>query len=82
MNERAIDCWTWTHIVTGYLAARMGMSMTTYMALSVAYEVVEQKWETGGSKFFGSKQPESKANVAVDLISGGLGHLVGQRTLR
>lgn len=81
-NETALDTWTLAHVATGVTAARVGLPFLPYMVLSVLFEVWEHKMEyPNGSKLFGTKRPESKINVAADVVLGAAGYLVAQRAL-
>jgi hypothetical protein len=77
-NVSAVDGWTWTHLATGFVSAKIGISLPWYVGLSIAYELIEHSMEfPGGSEFFGTKRPESKVNALVDVCVGALGYKLG-----
>lgn len=71
----AVDEWTPVHAATGAAAAGVGLSFPLAITLAVLYEGVEYLHESPrGSKLFGSKRPESGANIAVDLAAFVVGY--------
>lgn len=80
MNQAPIDRWTTAHVVTGLGAGAVGLSFPWAMGLAAAYEVVEYAHEwPKGSVLFGSKRPESIANVATDLAVFAAGWWIGRK---
>ncbi len=78
-NVSAVDAWTFSHVAVGYVAAKLDISLKTYLGLAVVYELVEYSMETPhGSKFFGTKRPESGINMVVDVAAGAAGHWLGK----
>lgn len=78
LNKEPVDSWTIVHVLSGIAAGAVGLSPLTFAALSVGYEVLEYAHEwPKGSKLFGSKRPESGANIVVDLAANTLGFVVG-----
>lgn len=71
MNEAPIDAWTGVHALAGGLAGALGAPWPLAVGGLVAYELAEYAIESPrGSRWFGSKRPESGVNVAVDLAVG------------
>lgn len=80
LNEAPVDGWTAVHAGVGVGAGLVGASLPLSMAGAVAYEVVEYAHEwPKGSKLFGSKRPESAANIAVDLLVFAGGWWLGRK---
>lgn len=78
-NESAVDWWTLAHVATGFVAARVGVPFGWYFLLSVGFEAIEHQMESpSGSPVFGTKRPESRINVATDLVSGVAGYWLGE----
>jgi len=81
MNQGFVDAWTLNHVATGYVAAKLGLSWSTYLALALGYEAFEHWMESpGGHPWFGTKRPESALNVTGDIVFGVLGYEVGKKT--
>lgn len=80
MNQTPVDGWTAVHVATGTAAGAVGLSFPWAMGLAAAYEVVEYAHEwPKGSVLFGSKRPESIANVATDLAVFAAGWWLGRK---
>jgi len=78
VNESALDKWTIAHAATGLCAAKLGMPLRQYLALAVAYELLEHSIESPrGSVFLGTKRPETRINVLTDLLAGVVGYRLG-----
>lgn len=66
VNEAPFDRWSWVHALNGLGLGLAGVSSGAAAVAAVAYEGVEYYHEDGGSKIFGTKQPESLANIVTD----------------
>lgn len=67
-NVSPFDAWTLVHIGWGGIAGALGMNPWAFMAITGAYEVLEYAHEhPHGSRIFGSKRPESAANLVTDV---------------
>ena len=67
-NLSPLDGWTLVHIAWGGLAGALGMNPWAFMLTTGAYEVLEYAHEhPHGSRIFGSKRPESPANMIADV---------------
>jgi hypothetical protein len=62
-----VDRWTYTHVLWGIVAKRMGVTATELLSLSVANEAVEA-WirQNKPAMLFGS--PEQPGNIVVDVV--------------
>lgn len=68
VNHDAIDRWSAVHFISGLAFGLLGLRPTLALGGAVAYEIGEYAHEwPSGSVLFGSKQPESAANLAADL---------------
>ena len=80
-NSAVFDKWTLPHVASGFVAARLNVSFTTFTVLAIAYEVFEYSLEyPSGRKIFGTKRPESLINVAGDIVANTAGYWLGQRS--
>lgn len=80
VNVDAVDSWTLVHLGTGLISGLIGLPFWAAISVATAYEVVEYMHEwPKGSILFGSKQPESPANVAVDMLAFSAGWGIGAR---
>lgn len=78
-----IDGWTVVHVGTGAAAHAAGIKPVTYLALSIVYELLEFELEyPRGSPIFGTKTPESRGNMAVDVLAGALGYWIASMSSR
>lgn len=70
INSQAIDKWTVVHGTYGLAFGLFGVRPTPAITTAVLYDVAEwyHEWPRG-SAFFGSKGPESPANIAGDLVA-------------
>lgn len=67
-NVSPLDGWTLVHVGWGGLAGGLGMNPWAFMLATAAYEVLEFAHEhPSGSRIFGSKRPESAANMVMDV---------------
>lgn len=74
---RLVDNWTWTHLVWGALAQRMGLPLQTAVLLAAANEAGEAVLRRRRPGLvFGS--PEGPANVAVDVAANAVGWKAAQ----
>jgi hypothetical protein len=80
INQAPVDKWTAVHALSGLGVGLFGVSAPVALAGAAAYEVVEYAHEwPRGSVLFGSKRPESIANVASDLLVYGAAYWLGGR---
>lgn len=72
---KTVDMWTLTHVAWGAVARRMRVPFGTFMLLAATNEVVEW-WvrENRPDMLWGT--PESRANVAMDLVTNAAGYLL------
>jgi len=67
-NVSPLDGWTLVHVAWGGLAGGLGLNPWAFMLATAAYEVLECAHESpSGSRLFGSKRPESPANMVMDV---------------
>jgi hypothetical protein len=67
-NVAPLDGWTLVHVAWGGIAGGLGMNPWAFLAATAAYEVLEFVHESpSGSTIFGSKRPESPANMLMDV---------------
>ena len=68
-NESLLDKWSIIHSIVGYSAGKYGVNLFWFFVAIVSYEFFEYSIESPhGSKFFGTKQPESYKNITSDLL--------------
>lgn len=77
----AIDPWTWTHLVWGLIAERMGISRRDFSIMGVTNEVVELGVRKARPDLLWGS-PETAGNVIVDLAANALGWELGRMTRR
>lgn len=69
MNADAFDSWSKVHLGMGLLFGILGVPFGWTIGIGVAYEVLEYAHEyPKGSVIFGSKRPESAANLVADMV--------------
>lgn len=74
-NRSPIDGWTIVHACWGGIAGALGANPWAFLALTASYEAIEYAHESPrGSRLFGSKRPESPANVLADVGIAGLAY--------
>lgn len=78
VNESAIDQWSFVHAMNGLALGLLGVRPLVAAGLAVVYEVGEYYHEEHGSVLFGTKQPESWANIAGDSLVYGLTYAAGR----
>lgn len=67
-NLSPIDGWTAVHAAWGGIAGGLRLNPWAFMLATAAYEVLEFAHEhPHGSRIFGSKRPESPANMVMDV---------------
>jgi len=67
-NVSPIDGWTAIHAAWGGIGGGLGMNPWAWLLVTAAYEVLEFAHESpSGSRLFGSKRPESAANMVMDV---------------
>lgn len=67
-NRAVFDGWTLVHVGWGGVAGAAGLNPWAFLAITGAYEVLEYIHEhPRGSAVFGSKGPESGANMVGDV---------------
>jgi hypothetical protein len=71
-NRAVFDGWTLIHVGWGAGAGLGGLNPWAFLALTGAYELLEYLHEhPSGSRVFGTKRPESAANMVADTPSPG-----------
>lgn len=81
-NRAVLDAWTLVHAGWGIGAGAAGLPPWVFLAATGIYEVLEYVHEhPGGSKVFGTKRPETGANMVADVGVAALGYAVA-RALR
>jgi hypothetical protein len=75
---KVVDKWWLTHIVWGYLGARMNQSFGQQMALTAANEVGEA-WVRRYRPEWLFGAPETPANVAMDFVGNAIGWWLGRK---
>lgn len=67
-NVSPVDAWTIVHACWGGIAGALGANPWAFLAVTGAYEILEYAHEhPRGSRVFGSKRPESAANLVTDV---------------
>ena len=67
-NRAVFDGWTLLHVAWGAGAGGLGLNPWAFLALTGAYELAEYLHEhPHGSRLFGTKAPESGANMVADV---------------
>ena len=66
VNVSVIDQWSLVHALNGLALGLLGVRPIAATGLAVAYEIGEYYHEEHGSQIFGTKQPESWANILGD----------------
>lgn len=79
VNESAVDRWTWVHALNGMGLGLLNASPLVAIGLAAAYEVAEWHHERHGSRIFGTKRPESWANIAGDTVAYAGAYVLGRR---
>lgn len=83
MNADALDRWSYVHTGSGVLMGLLGIPAGWTLAIASLYEVAEYAHEyPSGSLIFGSKRPESFANIATDMLLLMGGWWLGSRAHR
>lgn len=68
MNAAMFDGWSPVHFLSGVSLGVLGVPLGWTIAVASTYEIVEYMHEwPKGSILFGSKRPESAANVIADM---------------
>lgn len=81
-NRAVFDGWTLVHIAWGSGAGALGLNPWAFLAATGAYEILEYVHEhPSGSRLFGTKRPESGANMVADVGVAALAYAVA-RALR
>lgn len=81
-NVSPLDAWSLAHAAWGTTAGVLGLNPWAFLAATAAYEVLEFVHESPrGSPIFGSKRPESPANLIADVGVAALAYGVA-RALR
>lgn len=70
INSKAFDKWSFVHGTYGLAFGLFGVRPVPAIATAVVYDVAEwyHEWPRG-SIIFGSKGPESPANIAGDMVA-------------
>lgn len=77
-DGKVVDKWWLTHIVWGWLGARMNQSLDQQMALTAANEAIEA-WARNHRPDLTWGGHETPANVAMDFVGNALGWWLGAR---
>lgn len=81
-NASALDVWSLVHFGVGVASGAFRLNAWAFVALNVFYEVGELVHESpSGSRFFGTKRPETDINMVADLSVAFAGYVIG-RALR
>jgi hypothetical protein len=78
-NRALVDVWTPAHLMSGMLVGAAGVRPELALALGVAFEMGEKVAESKGFPLLGTKRPESRLNVAGDLLAYLAGYAVMKR---
>ena len=75
-----LDPWSGVHFGAGLAMGLMGWRFPTVLALTVAYEVLEQAFERThhGQTFFKTSGPETPLNAVVDVVLALVGWYLGE----
>lgn len=77
-HGRAIDVWSLTHLLWGYIAGKYGISLPWLLAASSANELLEAYLRS--IKFMGAwGDPETPSNILWDLIITSLGWAIHKK---
>ncbi len=67
-NQAVFDAWSIVHVAWGAGAGGAGLNPWAFLALTGLYELLEFAHEyPNGSRIFGTKRPESGANMVADV---------------
>lgn len=79
VNVSPVDQWSLVHALNGLALGLLGVRPVVAAGLAIAYDLGEYYHEEHGSKLFGTKQPESWANIAGDSIVYGVMFAAGRK---
>ena len=79
VNESPVDEWSLVHALNGLALGLCGVGPLVATGLAVVYEVGEFYHEKHGSEIFGTKRPESWANIAGDSVVYGIMFAAGRK---
>ena len=78
-NLAVLDGWSLVHLGWGVGAGAARLSPWVFLGATAVYEVLEYLHEhPRGSRIFGSKRPESPANMIADVGIAALGYSVAR----
>lgn len=78
-NESPFDRWSWVHGLNGLGLGLVGASAPLTFGAAAVYELGEYYHERHGSAIFGTKAPESAANIVTDTAVYGGAYWVGRQ---
>jgi len=76
-----VDAWTATHVFSGALAQRMGLTFNEFMVLGVLNEVAEA-WIRANRPEWVWGESESPQNIVIDIVSNAAGWLLADEVGR
>lgn len=79
VNVSAVDQWSLVHALNGLGMGLLGVSPLVAGGAAAAYELGEFYHERHGSRIFGTKEPESWANIVGDSVLYATTYYLGRR---
>lgn len=78
INQMAVDQYTMAHFATGYILARLGVSIMSITIFSVVFEVFEDRLKDLAPSVFPYASFDTKRNALVDAGSMIVGGILGE----
>ena len=69
MNTELFDRFTLFHLLAGYAAKKFGISFTTTILFSIAFELLESPLKQANPDLFPHPSPDTPTNMIGDTIA-------------